>query len=109
MARLANGIGIEVFDFLPGRVRLRYAAHQCGFDTEKFHRYRARIEGGTVELWADGRRLLVGDVGRNASNVACHLRGQQYRIAGMDESSFLIGAVDPASGVGLWKDVSLFS
>ena len=109
VARLANGIGIEVFDFLPGRVRLRYAAHQCDFDTEKFHHYRARIEGGAVELWADGRRLLVGDVGRNASNVACHLRGQQYRIAGMDESSFLIGAVDPASGVGLWKDVSLFS
>ena len=27
----------------------------------------------------------------------------------MDESSFLIGAVDPASGAGHWKDVSIFS
>ena len=106
-ARLGNGIGIEVFDFMPGRVRLRYAAHQCAFDTERFHRYRVRIDGGAVELWADGRLVLSGDVGKNASNVRCHLRGQHYRVAGMDESSFLIGAVDPAAGAGHWKDVSL--
>ena len=108
--RLANGESVEVVDFVPKGVRLRYADRKCAFDTTDFHDYELRLADGQATLLADGRELLSGTVGMNADRPECQIRGNHLRILGQNEASLLLGATgDGAVGAGRWRNVRLYA
>ena len=109
--RVANGRFIEVLDFIPGRVRLRYSAHQTNVDTSVFHEYVLTVSAnGDEELWMDGRKILTGKLRPNATNTKLHLSGYAHDLLGMNDASILIGGLDlDANGTGYWRNLRLAS
>ena len=105
--RVANGRFVEVVDFIPDRVRLRYANHQVPVDATVFHDYTLSIAAdGSVVLLMDGKRLLEGRTHAGAQDAKYYLKGYHLDMPGMHDASLLIGGLDiGAAGAGLWRNL----
>lgn len=111
--RLADGRNLEVIDFRPDKVVLKYSKKQAKFNTaDNFHRYTVIINDGKLSLYADGNILMSNvSLALKAGDPRAVLRGHNYMIpADSNLESMIFGSINgPGTGSSLWKNFYLYS
>ncbi|MBR4222655.1 MAG: hypothetical protein IKR81_15960 [Victivallales bacterium] len=111
VARFADGQFVEVVQFQPNSISLKYAGKSVSFDTATaFHMYDLIMDKGKLTLSADGKPLLEADLSARATNsqyalehVAPGIGIPKLHIAGL-----IIGSLSgKGTGSALWKDVQM--
>ena len=112
VARFADGEYVEVIQFLPNQINLKYASNSIPFcTTDSFHTYDVILDNGRLTLLADGKPLFnahpmparVTDHQYDVENVAPAIGIPQLNTAGL-----IIGSLSKeGTGIALWKDVQL--
>ena len=111
--RLADGRNIDVIDFRPNEIRLKYADVGVPFATaDGFHRYGIDMRGGKLTLWADGKALFTRvPLTKAVGDPRLCLSGHNFIIPpDSNWESMLMGSLNgPGTGSSCWKNGDLFS
>lgn len=113
MIRLADEQNLEIVDFRPNKIVLKYAKKQVKFNTaDKFHRYSLTFDNGKLTLIADGKKLFDNvPMPVKVGDPRTVLLGHNYMIpADTNRASMVIGSLNgPGTGSSLWKNFHMYS
>lgn len=111
LVRLVDGNKMEVIDFRPDQIILKYAGKSVPFKTTgKFHKYSIFTSDGRISVMADGKMLLENiPMIIDAGSKECFYFGHSNFVppdATME--SLLIGSLNgPETGSSRWKNMSI--
>ncbi|MBR4674145.1 MAG: hypothetical protein IKP00_06725 [Victivallales bacterium] len=111
VARIADGQFVEVIQFQPKSISLKYAGQSVPFVTDDaFHTYNVVVDKGKLTLEADGRTLLTAELPARAtdSQYALENVAPGIGIPNLHTAGLVIGSLaGKGMGSALWKDVQL--
>ncbi len=111
--RFADGRSLEVIDFQPDAVVLKYAKARAPFNTaDGFHRYSLEFRRGKLTVRADGQPLLTRvPLPMAAGDPSVLLLGHNYLIpADSNFESMVMGSLNgPGTGSSCWRKCDIYS
>ena len=111
--RVADGRNVEIIDFQPGKIRLKFSGRSVDFNTaDRFHRYRVRMSGGKISVDADGRTLFSSvPLKLTAGDQRAVLANHGFSVpVDANTESLLIGSLTgPGVGESAWRNFDLRS
>jgi len=111
LLRVADGRVLEIVDFRPGSIHLKYANLEVPFDTtDAFHRYSVQLADGCMTILADGKTLIQqARLPMAAAAPEARLMGHNYMVpADTNRESIYIGSLTVAgTGLSRWRNFDL--